>query len=213
MNEIVIPAEMAELTAEIRQQMCNDYHIKRIIADEANTCFSSLNGVLYNRDMTELLCYPRGKQSKIYHMPDTVARIAPMAFTDGKYYPRKVEEALLSSSLRKIPDNCFRNMEIYGVSIPEGIESIGEYAFASTNLVCSTLPASLRHLATTAFSGCYKMHMLNIKEDNFGLEKSMIPDNGEMQVIIETFGSVDQSKYPGISVMNLTEMEKWLNEI
>ena len=213
MNEIVILAAMTSLPEDIRQQMYNDYHLKRIIADEANPCFSSRSGVLYNKDMTELLCYPRGKQSKIYHMPDTVSRIAPMSFTDGKYYPRKLEEVFLSSSLREIPDNCFRNMEIYGVSIPEGIESIGEYAFANTNMVCPTLPASLLHLATTAFSDCYVMHMLNIKEDNFGLEKSMLPDNGKIHVIIETFEPVEQSKYPDVSVMNLSEMKKWLMEI
>ena len=213
MNELFIPAEMTELTEDIWQQMYNDYHIKRIIADETNPCFSSQGGVLYNKDMTELLCYPRDKQSKIYHMPNTVSRIAPMAFTDGKYYPRKLEDIFLSSSLKEIPDNCFRNMKIYGVSIPEGIESIGEYAFANTNLVCPTLPASLRHLSTTAFSDCYIMHMLNVKEDNFGLKKSMLPDNGELQVIIETFHPIDYSKYPDISVMNLTEMGKWLMEI
>lgn len=213
MNELFIPAEMAELTAEIRQQMYNDYQIGRIIADGDNPCFSSQGGVLYNKDMTELLCYPRGKQSKIYHMPRTVSKIAPMAFSNGNGGATKLEEVFLSTSLKEIPDNCFRNMEIFGVKIPEGIENIGEYAFASTNLVCPTLPASLRHLAPTAFLGCSRMHLLNIIEDNFGLEKSRLPDNGEIHVIIETFEPVDHSKYPGISVMNLTEMEKWVMEI
>lgn len=212
MKELFIPAEMAELTEEIRQQMYNDYHIRRIIADENNPSFSSQNGVLYNKDMTELLCYPRGKQSKSYHMPDTVSMIASMAFSNGSYGAPKLEEVSLSLSLKEIPDNCFGNMEIFSVSIPEGIESIGEYAFANTNLVCPTIPASLRHLAPTAFVGCSRMHLLNIKEDNFGLEKAMLPDNGEMHVIFETDESVDHSKFPGVSVMNLPEMEKWLME-
>lgn len=213
MNELFIPAEMAELTEEIRHQMYNDCHIRRIIADGDNPCFSSRRGVLYNKDMTELLCYPRGKQSKNYHMPRTVSKIAPMAFSNGSFGATKLEEVFLSPSLKEIPDNCFRGMEIFGISIPEGIEIIREYAFASTNLVCPTLPASLRHLAPTAFLGCSRMHLLNIIEDNFGLEKSMLPDNGEIHVIIETFEPVDHSKYPGISVMNLTEMEKWVMEI
>lgn len=201
---------MTELTEDIRQQMYNDDKIRKIVADESNPCFSSQNGVLYNKDMTELLCYPRGKQSKNYHMPLTVSKIAPMAFSNGSFSATKLEEVFLSTSLKEIPDNCFRDMEIFSISIPEGIESIGEYAVANTNLVCPTLPASLRHLASTAFLGCSRMHVLNIKEDNFGLEKSMLPDNGEMHVIFETIEPVEHSKYLGITVMNLTEMEKWL---
>lgn len=36
MNGIMIPTVMAELTEEIRQQMNDDYHIRRTFAYEAN---------------------------------------------------------------------------------------------------------------------------------------------------------------------------------
>lgn len=214
MREIVIPADMAALSEEILNLIYNsEVEIRQILVEEGNPCFSSYNGVLYNKDMTELLCYPRGKQSKSYHIPETVSRIAPMAFTDGRHYPAKLEEVFLPSLVTEIPDYCFNNMGIYSVCLPEGIESIGEYAFADTNLVCPTLPSSLIHLATTAFHGCKRMHMLNIKEDNFGLKNSMLPEEDEIHVIIETTDAIDHSKYPGVSVMNLMEMDKWLMEI
>lgn len=213
MKELFIPAEMAELTEEIRQQMYNDYHIRRIIADENNPSFSSQNGVLYNKDMTELLCYPRGKQSKNYHMPDTVSMIAPMAFSNGSYGAPKLEEVFLSTSLKEIPDNCFRNAGVYTVNIPEGITKIGRYAFAGSNIVCPTLPASLRHLSPSSFHNCMRMHLLNIREDNFGLRKEMLPINNEIIVILETTDRIDRSKYEGIIIKNLPEFDDWLEKI
>lgn len=212
MKELFIPAEMAELTEETRQQMYNDYHIRRIIADENNPCFSSQNGVLYNKDMTELLCYPRGKQSKSYHMPDTVSMIAPMAFSNGSYGAPKLEEVFLSTSLKEIPDNCFRNAGVYTVNIPEGITKIGRYAFAGSNIVCPTLPASLRHLSPSSFHNCMRMHLLNVREDNFGLTHAMLPDNQDIRIIFEISDDLDRAAYPGIDIMNLLEFEQWLND-
>ncbi len=203
---------MAELTEEIRQQMYNDYHIRRIIADENNPSFSSQNGVLYNKDMTELLCYPRGKRSKSYHMPDTVSMIAPMAFSNGSYGAPKLEEVFLSTSLKEIPDNCFRNAGVYTVNIPEGITKIGRYAFAGSNIVCPTLPASLRHLSPSSFHNCMRMHLLNIREDNFGLTHAMLPDNQDIRIIFEISDDLDRAAYPGIDIMNLLEFEQWLND-
>ena len=212
MKELFFPAEMAELTEETRQQMYNDCHIRRIIADENNPSFSSQNGVLYNKDMTELLCYPRGKQSKSYHMPDTVSMIAPMAFSNGSYGAPKLEEVFLSTSLKEIPDNCFRNAGVYTVNIPEGITKIGRYAFAGSNIVCPTLPASLRHLSPSAFHNCKRMHLLNVREDNFGLTHAMLPDNQDIRIIFEISDDLDRAAYPGIDIMNLLEFEQWLND-
>lgn len=54
---------------------CNGYYLKEIHVSEKNTSFSSENGILYDKNKTTLLCYPRGIESEEYTLPDTVTNI------------------------------------------------------------------------------------------------------------------------------------------
>ena len=51
-----------------------------ISVGDANPMFSSDGGVLYNKSMSTLICYPSGKTDKIYVLPRTLSRIAEGAF-------------------------------------------------------------------------------------------------------------------------------------
>ena len=46
-----------------------------ITVDENNPCFSSQDGVLFNKDKTELLQYPIGKSRTSYTIPKSVRDI------------------------------------------------------------------------------------------------------------------------------------------
>ena len=211
MKELIIPGTVTPESVWLKEILTEEQEsIGKITVEKENRHFSSMNGILYNKDRTKLIFYPRAKRRRSYRMPDSVKIIAAGAFADGKHFNGSLEQVSLSPSMTEIPDNCFKNMNIYSVDIPEGIKRIGKDAFANTNLVCPTLPASLKSLSQTAFSGCARMHMLNIKEDGFGLNMSMLPQNVEIYVIFETTEEVDHTKYPGISVMNIPEMEVWL---
>ena len=50
--------------------------------DEENEYFTSIDGVLYDKDVTTLIAYPSGKTDKSYTTPDTVKTIAYMAFNN-----------------------------------------------------------------------------------------------------------------------------------
>ena len=47
-----------------------------------STCFSADNGVLFNKDGTEIICFPGGKGSK-YTVPESVTKIRSDAFPDS----------------------------------------------------------------------------------------------------------------------------------
>lgn len=63
------------------------YKIENIEVSEDNPNFCSKNGVLYNKNMTELICYPFAKPDEEYVLPDTVINIDEdnRALTDTKY--------------------------------------------------------------------------------------------------------------------------------
>ena len=54
-----------------------------INVSEANAMYASKDGVLFNREMTEIICYPSGKADRRYTIPSTVNRIAPSAFSSA----------------------------------------------------------------------------------------------------------------------------------
>ena len=79
-----------------------------ITVDAGNQNFTSIDGVLFNKDATTLIQYPLGKTETKYSIPAGVTSIGESA----------IEQA---SSLTSI-------------TIPASVASIGDYAFASTAL-------------------------------------------------------------------------------
>ena len=61
-----------------------------IEVDPANEHFSSIDGVLFNKDCTELLQYPLGRRDGTYMLPDSVIKIADTAFS-YIYYERRLQ--------------------------------------------------------------------------------------------------------------------------
>lgn len=67
--------------------------IERINVSEKNKYYSSEDGVLYNKDKTEMLWYPQNKEDKIFTVPDTVETV-------GFINNCNLEELILSDSVR-----------------------------------------------------------------------------------------------------------------
>jgi hypothetical protein len=72
-----------------------------IEVDEENPSYSSMDGVLFNKDKTELISCPNGMQVS-YTIPNGVTSIC---------------------------DNAFRYSKLISVTIPKSVTSIGKYAF------------------------------------------------------------------------------------
>ena len=66
---------------------------------EGNKKYSSLNGVLYNKDKTTLMLYPMSKKDKTYKMPNTVKDISECVLMRQKY----LEELVISDKVTVIP--------------------------------------------------------------------------------------------------------------
>ena len=59
------------------------YQLKNIKVDSNNTNFKSVNGILYNKDMTKIICYPSGKSNTTFIIPNTVTSIEDFAFASS----------------------------------------------------------------------------------------------------------------------------------
>lgn len=59
--------------------------LANIYVSENSLNFSSIDGVLYNKDSTVLWCYPSGKASETYLIPNSVSAILDCAFAYNPY--------------------------------------------------------------------------------------------------------------------------------
>ena len=102
-----------------------------IEVDPSNPCYSSIDGVLYNKEQTQLIQYPAGLYDDFYKVPDTVQEIAENAGYDAQ----DLEVLKIPAGVRKIGDMAFafcdqlRDVEIR-VADPAQVE-VGLMAFFS----------------------------------------------------------------------------------
>ncbi len=69
LKSIVIPKSVTELDESL---YINHITLEKIEVEKGNAKFTSLDGVLYNEDLSQMLFYPTNKQDKTYVMPDSV---------------------------------------------------------------------------------------------------------------------------------------------
>ena len=73
-------------------------HLREFIVDEENKYFSSQDGVLFNKDKTVLISYPKMRQAKEYVVPETVKIIYDYALQGAPYFSDEVYEDWSNSS-------------------------------------------------------------------------------------------------------------------
>ncbi len=126
-----------------------------INVDAGNAYYSSVDGVLYNKDQTTLIVYPAGKTGRSFEIPETVTRINGYAF----YWNEIIENITVPSSVETIGSDAFAGCKkLTSISFSEGLVSIGSTAFHQCNTLPSiTFPASLGKLGNDLFESCYEL--------------------------------------------------------
>ena len=123
---ISIPANVADIQS-IAFAGCKK--LTSIEVDSNNENYSSINGVLFDKNITELVCYPAGKNDASYTVPNTVK-----SFAYGSFY------------------DC---ENLTSVIIPNGVTSIGGASFWNCkNLKSIVIPKSVTKIDLFSFNGC-----------------------------------------------------------
>lgn len=78
-------------------------HLTSISVDATNTSFKAIDDVLFNKNETSLICYPAGKTSENYVIPNSIVSISARAF-EGLTH---LQYIIIPVSVTTIGSNCF----------------------------------------------------------------------------------------------------------
>lgn len=129
--------------------LTNCLNLEEINVDPQNPNFCSVDGVLYTKDKSTLLCYPNSK--------------SPIQKDENGNYVSGGEYTVLPT-VKEIRSNAFYLCDkLYKVNLNEGLEKIGNKAFIKcTNLSEINLPSTLTELGVDSFSYCDSVKSLEI---------------------------------------------------
>lgn len=185
---INIPAKVTSIGDDAFDS-CSD--LTAIDVDEANPNYCSIDGVLYNRDCTQLIVYPENKSDTSYTIPSGVITISPDAFEDN----RNLEKVVIPNSVVCIGFQAFNGCNLTSVDISDGVKIIADEAFHNCNLSSVNIPASVKVIGKKAFEYC---PLLNIDVDKNNTNFSSIDGvlfNKELTTILKYPSAKIQTTY------------------
>ena len=159
--------------------------LNSINVDVANNVYANKEGVLFDKDITRLLCCPVGRKNQRYVIPEGVTSIDKYAFRGCKLLTsitipegvacigegafsgcESLTNITLPQSIASIGKNTFFECEsLTGITIPEGVTCIGKSAFAlCTSLTSITLPEGIICISQLTFASCRSLTSIILPE-------------------------------------------------
>ncbi|MCI9564648.1 MAG: leucine-rich repeat protein [Eubacterium sp.] len=136
--------------------------LQSINVDSNNQKYSSEDGVLYTKDKSGLLLYPKRKTGKSFIIPDSVKYFGSFAFSDCT----QLTSITIPNSVISIGKETFSGCTgLKNVTIPNRVTAIGQNAFRTcTGLTNISIPNSVTKIGGGAFGGCYALESVVIPE-------------------------------------------------
>ncbi|UTD05638.1 leucine-rich repeat domain-containing protein [Treponema denticola] len=157
--------------------------LQNVTVASDNAYLSSQNGVIFNKDKTVLLWYPKGKPGASYTVPSGVTKLEENSFRnidaltsvtlpDGlkdiasyvfRFCPN-LATLNLPSSLEFIGDFSIQDLKVSSMVVPENIKILDSYFLAGCpELTSVVLPSTLTQIKWYSFSGDHKLKTVTCK--------------------------------------------------
>ena len=126
-----------------------------------------------------------------------------------------LEEAVLPSDLKELPDGTFSNTGLKSITLPDGLEVIGKNAFSgATNLKSVTLPDSLEVIGKNAFSGTANLKSVTLPDGLEVIGESAFRSGGLTEIVIpDSVTTIEQYAFSGCRYLLSVTLGKGLKKI
>ncbi len=137
-------------------------NLKQILVDKDNPNYCDVDGVLYTKDMKEIICYPINHEQYLAEKAGYKEKLT----ADDKSFEKYAEKVLvykIPETVETINELCFNYSTLVDVYLPEGLKTIETLAFFrctqlenvytySGKKVYNSLPEGLEYIGSDAFS-------------------------------------------------------------
>ena len=173
LNSITIPKSVQDIET---YSFFGCTSLEAINVAASNKNYADVNGILFSKDKTKIVCYPANKKNMSYSIPVSVKVVGVAAFRDCIY----LKGITIPDSVTNIEHHAFSNCKslksitipdsitaiematfidcasLTGVKIPDSVTSIRSGAFSNcTSLTKTTIPAGVKTIADSALGYCY----------------------------------------------------------
>ena len=219
-KEIFLPASVTK----IGPSSFSGNNCLNISVSPANTHFSSMDGVLFNKDKTQMIKYAKDKQQPTYNIPNSVTNISSEAFRQCYYLTkltlpnsivsidnaaffecRRLKDISLPSSVTEVGEDIFFDCEsLEKITIPNSITEIPFQMFIQCyNLKDVTIPNSIKAIGAEAFADCTSLSHIDLPNSI-----TVIEDGAFEGSSIESITFPNSLLYIGMNVLSNTPIMK-----
>jgi hypothetical protein len=176
-TSITIPRSVTSIEDNFKIHALRSFEV-----DKDNTDFCSLDGVLFNKDMTILIEYPGYKEDTAYSMPDSVKIISPYSF----YYCTNIKSVVIPNSATNIKQSAFSYcIHLASITIPDSVKTIENQVFSGCrNLTSITIPNSVTSIGDSAFIDCSSLETIALPNTLTRIGYAAFEKSGLKSVII-----------------------------
>lgn len=164
---LTIPDTIEEITQKSFERLSN---LEAFYVDENNPYFQSIDGVLYNKPATVLLCYPAEKKGESFVIPDGIRIISDRAFSGNTY----LKEIIIPETVTEIGSYAFAGLDsLREITIPDAVKTIKDNAFLNCILLENiTFGSSVRTIGDKAFYHCKSLESVTLPDSlvNYGVD-------------------------------------------
>ena len=178
LKSVVIPESVKSLKTPF--EFCSS--LASISVSTKNQHYISENGIVFDKPKKRIICYPPGKTSESYTIPDSVEEIAESAFATCRY----LTSVSVQGSVTEIGEAAFENCSgITDITIPDSVRTIGSSTFEGcTSLQSVDLPKNIESLSYRLFAGCSALTGMTLPNSLSSVDGSVFYGCSKLENII-----------------------------
>lgn len=151
-EELNIPKNVRDINDEA---IVGGGALKSINVAAGNKWYRSIDGVLYNYDLTKLILCPAAKTSLT--IPDMVTEIG-RAFESSR-----IENLIIPDSVKILNDSAFEVSELKTIVLSKSLTEIASHTFYNcSNLSLAKLQQGIKRISWAAFQSCINLENITI---------------------------------------------------
>ncbi len=203
-TKLIYPSCTEKIAFEVVGTAKDHAALSALEVSEDHPLYSTVDGILYNKDKTQLLRCPVGRKDDVtvpdgvlsidscaflfcseirrIHLPDSAASLGSSAFA----HCSSLEEINIPHGVTTLESTFSQCSSLERITVPDSVLSLGSFCFSEcTSLRELFIPSSVLSVGSCAFQGCTSLADIAVDEANTALsaEDGILFDKNRTEIL------------------------------